>query len=267
MNTHANADLLARYVAGDPGLDDATLWSLETHLESCRACRARLGTTMDGGTVALLDRVHRELGQRIAAGPAPYRRRRWWSFGRRWTVAWSVLPWLAVTVGMLATALLFDRAYPQYPSMVLLVAPVAPLFSVAAAWSRRADPAWELLTATPRAGLWLLLRRTLAVLAVLIPLLMLAGWRAGQSPARWLLPCLVFTAATLALGGRIGVQRAAYVLTAAWAAGVMVPTVAEREPSALLQPGSQPGWALALAVVGAIALLRRADYRRLTSRN
>jgi hypothetical protein len=89
------------------------------------------------------------------------------------------MPRLAVTVGALLGVLGLDPMSPRYPSLVLLVSPIAPLFGVAAAWSRRNDPAWEILAATPHAGLGLLLRRTLAVLVLLTPVLVLVGWAAG----------------------------------------------------------------------------------------
>jgi hypothetical protein len=168
---------------------------------------------------------------------------------------------------MLLTALMFELAYPNLPSLVLLVAPVAPLFNVAAAWSRHTDPASEIILATARAGLWLLLRRTLSTLGVLVPVLAVASWAVGQSPTLWLLPCLAFTTATLALGGRIGVGRAAAWLASGWVAAVVAPTLISQQTSFLLQPDSLPLWALATLALGMLVLIRADDYRRLTSRN
>jgi len=54
----------------------------------------------------------------------------------------------------------------------------------------------------------MLLRRTAAVLAVVVPALALASTRTGVSLALTLLPCLAFTAATIALGAFIGVRLA-----------------------------------------------------------
>ena len=108
---------------------------------------------------------------------------------------------------------------PPGPSLLLLLAPVAPLLGVAAAWARGTDPAYELVAATPRAGLYLVLRRTLAVLVVVIPALTVAGCRSARRrlagccrawrspPARWRSAAL------------IGVPRAAAVLAAGWVAG------------------------------------------------
>jgi hypothetical protein len=267
MTIHPSDDLLARYVCGDGRLDGAPLWSLESHLESCPGCRARMVPALDPGTVALLDLVHDRLTPLLDTGPAPYRPRPWQRWLRGRPEALAVLPWVVVTIGMLVTALLYDRLYPDAPSLFLLTAPIAPLFSVVAAWSRTTDPAWELVASTARSGLWMLLRRTATVLAVLVPVLATVGWGSGQSPALWLLPCLAFTTATLALGSWIGLQRAAVALTAAWTAGVMVPTLADQKLSNLLQPGSAPSWAVMVLIATALIGLRADSYRRIGSRN
>jgi hypothetical protein len=150
-------------------------------------------------------------------------------------------------------------------SLVLLVAPVAPLLGVAAVWSSGLDPAHELVVASPRAGLAMVLRRTLAVLVVVIPALTVAGWVGGASPARWLLPCLAFTSGALALGELIGLRWAAGALSLAWTAGVIAPSVfADRTPL-VLEPASLPVWAGLIVVVTIALVLRRDAYKGLRS--
>jgi len=151
--------------------------------------------------------------------------------------------------------------------VVLLLAPVAPLAGLTIAWSRHADPAWETIAGTSRAGVDLLLRRTVVVLAVVFPLLAATGWRLGTNPALWLLPCLAFTAATLLLGGLIGVSRAAVVLGGAWVLAVAAPALIAVELPVLVRPESLPGWGVAAAVLAGLALLRAGDHVRLTSWN
>jgi hypothetical protein len=167
---------------------------------------------------------------------------------------------LTMTLFVVAAALALDLAGSSLllPSLVLLVAPVAPLLGVAAVWSAGLDPAHELVVASPRAGLSLVLRRTLAVLAIVIPVLAVAGWLAGASPVRWLLPCLVFTAGALTLGELIGLRWAAGALGLAWTAGVIAPSVLTARISLLLEPASLPYWA-GLAAITAIALMLRRD--------
>ena len=174
---------------------------------------------------------------------------------------------LAMTMLVLAAAIGLDLAVSSGlpPSVVLLVAPVAPLLGVAAVWSAGLDPVHELVVASPRAGLHLVLRRTLAVLGVVIPALAVAGWMTGASPARWLLPCLAFTAGALALGEVIGLRRAAAVLAGAWTVGVITPSVLTARAPAVLEPASLPYWAALTAVIAVALALRRDAYKGLRS--
>lgn len=261
---HATAELLERYAAGDTGIQPDVLWALEGHLETCADCRA--GLVVDAGTADLLQRIRADIEPGLAVKPA---RRRRLARSLRWSVP-SLMRWLAMTVLMTLIALFLDLAAHNSvggsgPPLLLLLAPVAPLLGVAAAWARGTDAAYELVAATPRAGLYLVLRRTLTVLVVVVPALTMAGLAVGASPARWLLPCLAFTAGTLAIGSAIGVPRAAGVLAAGWAVGVVGPGLVSREIPLLLRPESLPLWvAVTVAVVLTVAL-RRGAYNRLPS--
>ncbi len=262
MTAHPRPAVIARYADPTADLDEVTLWSVEVHLEDCPDCRAR----MAGGTPDdLLVRIAAGVDDGIAAGPAPVPRRRWLAARHRWLVG-QLVPWLIMTVAVLGCAVLLQVAQPSLPSLVALLAPVAPLPGVAVAWSRRHDPAWELIAGTPAAGLAMLLRRTAAVLAVVVPALALASNRTGVSLALALLPCLACTAATIALGAFVGVRRAAAVLGVAWTLAVVLPAVATADLPAVLQPGSSSGWALLTLALAGLAAARADHFRRLTSR-
>jgi hypothetical protein len=116
-----------------------------------------------------------------------------------------------------------------------------------------ARPVAQVVELRPRAGLYLVLRRTLAVLVVVIPALTVAGWLAGASPARWLLPCLAFTAGALALGELVGLRWSAGALALAWTAGVITPSVLAGRTPVLLEPASLPYWAGLIAVISGSA--------------
>jgi hypothetical protein len=265
--THPPVTLLARYADGQLGLDDATLWSIEVHLDACADCRAQLAAHVTSATTDLLDRVAVALDRALEASPSPARRQtRARAVHRRW-LAWTLLPWLAVTVAVLGCGVLLDAAEPSLPSLVLLLAPVAPLPGVAVAWSRRIDPAWELIATTPAAGLAMVLRRTFAVLVVVLAALLVAGVSTGTSLALALLPCLAFTAATLVLGALIGVRRAAIALAVTWCAAVLLPSVASRSLSPVLQPGSTVVWAVTTVALAAITPLAASHFRCLASGN
>ncbi|WBB77686.1 zf-HC2 domain-containing protein [Micromonospora sp. WMMD882] len=264
MTVHPTLAQLDRYAAGDPGLDEPALWAIEAHLEDCADCRARLAGSTTTDTRAVLERVAAGLDREIAARPTPAGPGRPWSvLRRRWFVG-TLLPWLAMTAGVLACAALLSVLWVGMPALVLLVAPLAPLPGVAVAWNRRADPAWELIAATPAAGLTTLLRRTAAVLAFVVPALALAGAGVGVSLALMLLPCLAFTAAALLLGTLVGVRRAVLGLTAGWTLVVIAPSLAAARTPALLEGGSAPGWALATALLVAVALVRAGGFRKLS---
>jgi hypothetical protein len=268
MKDHIGAVALERYATGDMDIGADAVWAVEAHLESCAPCRDRLAQAVarrSPETTSLLRRVQTSLAterQRSPQMPArrlPRRTARWLPPG--------LLPRMVMSVLVIAAALGLDLAGASrvLPSLVLLVAPVAPLLGVAAVWSAGLDPAHELVVASPRAGLYMVLRRTLAVLVVVIPLLTLAGWLAGESPARWLLPCLALNAGALALGELIGLRWAAGALVLAWTAGVITPSVlAERAPL-LLEPATLPYWAGVIVMIAVVLLLRRDAYTALRS--
>jgi hypothetical protein len=260
MTSHASAASLAAYAAADPALDDATAWAVEAHLEGCADCRARLADLPAPGLRSLLEDVQVRIDRGVRNGPRPTRKRAWRRRAHRWS-AWAFLPWAALTLVAVFTAFLLDRAFPERPSLVLLLAPVAPLAGLAVAWSRRSDPAWEIIAGTARAGLELLLRRTVVVLATVIPPLALAGWYLGESAALWLLPCLTFTATTLLLGGWIGVARAAAVLGGGWLVMVAAPAIVTERLPVLISPAGRPGWLAAAVVVTALTALRALSER------
>ncbi|GAA0965054.1 hypothetical protein GCM10009555_003630 [Acrocarpospora macrocephala] len=259
---HIPAALLRRYASGDAGIAADALWAVEAHLEWCASCRERLGAvvaTDDSETTSLLARVQANLAGELSRG-AQMPARRWPRRVARWAPP-GLWPRLAMTTLVIAAALGLDLAFSNVlASLVLLVAPVAPLLGVAAIWSAGLDPVHELVVASPRAGLYLVLRRTLAVLVVVIPALAVAGWLAGAAPARWLLPCLAFTAGALALGELIGLNRAAAVLALAWTSGVIAPTVLTARPPLLLEPATLPYWAGLVGVGAVVLVLRRDSY-------
>ena len=212
---HVPTAALRRYATGDQRSERDQLWAVEAHLELCAPCRERLGEAVadhSPETAALVAQVRTKLATEVVRSPQmPVRRlpRRvpQWAPPGFWAR-------LVMTMLVLAAAIGLDLAGSSGlpPSVLLLVAPVAPLLGVAAVWSAGLDPVHELVVASPRAGLYLVLRRTLAVLMVVIPALAVAGWMTGASPARWLLPCLAFTAGALALGQLIGLRWAAAAL-------------------------------------------------------
>jgi anti-sigma factor RsiW len=254
---HGSSALLRRYVLSE-GLSTDQVWALEVHLESCARCRGAVAEIVAAQRPRFGEVIDQVWSTMDVSGVPAARRSRW----RRFQLAlatWAspaMTPWLGMTLVMLALAWLADLAgQPLAPglSIVTLLAPVAPVLGVAAAWSQHLDPAYELVAGTPRAGLYLVLRRTVAVLVVVIPLLLLANWATGTTSALWLLPCLGFTVATLGFGTLIGLFRTATILIGLWAGLVVLPSLATDHLSIALQAASVPGW-LAVVAAGTILL-------------
>ncbi len=256
--------IIEGYARGGTDLAADEVWALEAHLEGCRVCRDRLSTAVDAGApavAALVDTVWSGLEPQLAVtAPMPHGRR-WSARLSRWMTP-TMVPWLAMVVGVTLLALLLDLADTSSGdvSVVLLLAPVLPVLGVAASWSRGLDPAYELTASVPRAGLYLVLRRTASVLGVVVPVLLVGGWVTGVMVAQWLLPCLAFTSTTLALGGVVGVTRAAVALAAVWAAVVAAPTLATSRTTFALQTVGLPVWGLILALGIGVVIARRGAY-------
>lgn len=270
---HASARTIDRYArGGDTDLAADRLWALEAHLEACRSCRDRLAvavSTRAPAVAALVGAVWADLEPRLAA-TAPVPRRRLRSARLSSWLTPTMVPWLAMVVSVTLLALLLDLAGGYgfgsgsgEVSLVLLLAPVLPVLGVAASWSQGLDPAYELTASVPRAGLHLVLRRTASVLAVVVPALLVGGWATGVpgvTAAQWLLPCLAFTSTTLALGGVVGVTRAAAAVVVVWAGVVVAPTMAAHRAAFALQAGGLPVWGLVLALGIGVVIVRRGAY-------
>jgi len=262
---HASDRLIAGYAAGDD-LPGDQLWGLEAHLESCAECRARLAALTPAQPVVDLVWSRLAVDIELPSAPAhPHPKRRWLS---TWVTP-VMVPWLAMIVLLTLLAVVFDQVWHTVfdTTAVQLFAPVLPVLGVAASWARGLDPAYEVVVSTPRAGLYLIARRTVAVLLVVLPVLGVAGWLTGTGVALWLLPSLAYTTGTLALGGLIGITRAAYALVAVWVALVVLPSVAAHQQTFALTTGALPVWAGVFALTTVVVALHKGAFTRLGVRN
>ncbi|SDQ06861.1 hypothetical protein [Quadrisphaera sp. DSM 44207] len=313
---HAGPALLAAYAAGRAGEVDA--WSLEAHLTSCALCRAELAAALHaapaGRARALVEHGRQRLladltpprGARPglfrtvpSARPAPGLPRRPWTRRLRGRAAWLVRPAalvavavaLVVAVGVATAVRLAAPAGPPGAALLWLLAPALPLAGVALCSAGEDDPWREVVLSTPSAGLRLVLWRTAAVLAVTVPLALLAGAALGgagatadgrSEPVVWLLPCLALTATTLAAGTLVALERAAAGVAALWGLAVLAPAVATAGADArgvvgelaraaaspggvplVAGAGAQASWALVAVAATAVVVVRGASYERL----
>lgn len=120
-----------------------------------------------------------------------------------------------------------DASWDQRDRLALLLAlaPVVPVISVALAYGAHADRAFEVAVAAPLSGLRLLLLRSMTVVAaaaVLTFIAVLTSPTEGLLRLAWLAPSLATTSLTLAIGARSGLPRAATWVGVSWLALVVL---------------------------------------------
>jgi hypothetical protein len=128
--------------------------------------------------------------------------------------------WLAGVTFALAFAGVAAGFGPELgTTLFLLIAPLAPVAGVAAAFGGDADPSHEIVVTTPYSTSRLLLLRTVAVLATCAPVAVLVGlslpgpvWLA----VAWLSPAATGIALTLALASTVGLTSAATAVGTVW---------------------------------------------------
>lgn len=265
QQAHLPQELTARYVNGDTTISAEVEWSLEAHLENCASCRAMLAATVTERAPHVAELVEagwQTLVPELAA-TRPARTRR----VRAWLVTWTApatVPWLigALLIAVFAGVLGWLVPGPKGAGLMVLLSPVIPVFGVAAAWSKGLDPMYELVAATARAGLLLLLRRTVAVLVIVLPVLAAASALVGVSPLLWLLPCLACVLATLALGSLIGVEQAALAVGGVWLLAFTPPMLIKAWMPGGFGAWTVPVWVgLAVLATGLLALRGRTFTR------
>ena len=167
--------------------------------------------------------------------------------------------WLAGVAAVLAFAALaaaFGHARGVW--VFLAVAPVVPCLVVAASYDRRMDPALEPELVTPYPALRLVLLRTIAVLALALPAVLLSGLVVpGETAFAWLLPAVGFVAVVLAASTWVSPLRSAAAVSFAWLAVIWLLAFRSSSPDAVLQARAQAGFAALAAASFSIFLVRQ----------
>jgi hypothetical protein len=267
---HVDDETLRRYVERIDSVAEGA--SLEQHVLTCAQCRARVNTAaFDVATVdlaAVWDRTRDavevprpsvfERLLRTAGLPAHEARmvavasafRGVWLIGVPAVLAFAAL---AAVVGH-ARGLWF----------FLAVAPLAPCLVVAFSYDQRWDPALEPEMVTPYSALRLILLRTIAVLAVALPAVLLLGlFVPGEAPFAWLLPAVGFVAVVLAASTWVSPLNAAMAVSVAWLTTVWLLATGLASPAAVLQTRIQVAFLVLAAASFGIFLVRRRHLRQL----
>ena len=274
MNWHVDTALLERYASDQ--LSDAGMASVEMHVTNCPSCRTLVRGRADGGARA---RVKGVIDERLDTAPSSWMER---ALGRAGVddadarIVGATLAlhgsWLAACLLTLAFVVLATTTGPERMGLAafLVAAPLVPLAGVGLAYGPRVDPTHEIATAASLPGARLVLLRTLAVTAPVIPAIAVLSLFLPVGPLAfaWLLPALGLATASLALGTLMPVGRAAAGLAALWlaAAGVSLTnaprTSAEAfvEGFAAFRSSGQLLFALLAAAGLVLVALRRSEF-------
>ena len=269
---HLDDDALRRYVERADSLAEGT--SAEQHLLSCGPCRARVNAaaSVTGRSVidfaAVWDRTRDavevprpsvfERLLRVAGLPAHE--------ARLVAVASAFRGvWLAGVAAILAFAALAAAVgHARGLWLFLAVAPVMPCLVVAAGYDPWLDPALEPELVTPYPALRLILLRTIGVLALALPAVLLLGlFVPGETAFAWLLPAVGFVAVVLAASTWVSPLRAAIAVSSAWAGVVWLLAARSGSPDAVLQARAQAGFLALAAASSGVFLVRRRWLRQL----
>jgi hypothetical protein len=271
---HVDDLALRRWIDGSATLPQSA--SVEQHLLTCPECRERVGVAVRGDSapgLADLDVVWTGLREVVETPkPAAFER----LLARVGLPAQDAqlvaaarafrAPWLAGVLAVLAFVALaaaLGHARGQLP--FLLVAPLLPGVAVAIAYDPDVEPALEQELATPYPALRLVLLRSIAVLAVGLPVVVVLGlFLPGPAAFLWLLPAVGFVAGVLALSTWMNPLHAAGFIGAVWFV-VVSSTTLNGLASDVLQSHFQVGYVLLSAVSGVVFLARERHLRELRS--
>ncbi len=265
---HADRDLLSGYVAG--ALDAVTGASVEQHVTRCATCRTAVGPLLEPH---LFERTWAGIRDAVERPPLPFPIR----LARRCGLpeptavllaaaaslrsAWLVGAFLSLAFAALATYVTGGTALAPF----LLVAPLAPVLGVAAAYGPRQDPLEVLVATAPFGRTRLILLRTIAVLVSVLPVTALFGLAVPGPPwlaAAWLGPALALVPVLLALAGFVGPRAAAAVVSLGWC-GVVLASVRGFDPTWPVEATQQAVYlGLGIAACAVIAVRSGTDRLR-----
>ena len=269
---HLDDDVLRRYVERTDSPAEGA--SAEQHLLSCEQCRARVNAAASFIELSVIDLAAVWVRTRdIAEVPRPSLFERLLRVtglpaheARLVAVASAFRGvWLAGVAAILAFAALAAAVGHGHGLWVFLaVAPIVPCLVVASSYDPWLDPALEPELVTPYPALRLILLRTIAVLALALPVVLLLGlFIPGEAPFAWLLPAVGFVAVVLAASTWVSPLRSAIAVSSAWLAVIWLLAARSGSPDAVLQAPAQAGFLALAAASFSIFLLRRRQLRQL----
>jgi hypothetical protein len=261
---HVDDETLRRYVERIDSVAEGA--SVEQHVLTCARCRARVNTAAVAVdlTVVDLDAVWDRTRDAVevprpsvferllSAVGLPSHEARMVAVASAFHGVWLI--GLAAVIAFAALAAKIGDTGELW--FFLAVAPVAPCLLVAFSYDWRWDPALEPEMVTPYPALRLVLLRTIAVLALALPAVLLLGLVVpGQTPFVWLLPAVGFVAVVLAASTWISPLNAATTVSAAWLLAVWL-VMRAYSPTVLLEARIQVAFLVLAAASFCLFLLR-----------
>ena len=264
---HLDDDTLRRYVERTDSLAEGA--SVEQHLLSCEQCRARVNPAVDViDLAAVWDRMRDAVEvprpsvfERLLRGAGlPAHEARLVAVASAFRGVW--LTGVAAVLAFAALAAAVGHARGLW--FFLAVAPLAPCLVVASSYDPWLDPALEPELVTPYPALRLILLRTIAVLALALPAVLLLGLVVpGETAFAWLLPAVGFVAVVLAASTWVSPLRSAIAVSSVWLAVVWLLAARSGSPDAVLQARVQAGFLVLAAASFVIFLVRQRRLRQL----
>ena len=269
---HVDDETLRRYVERTDSVAEGA--SVEQHLLTCAQCRARVNTaaTAVGRAWSISPRCgtaratrSRYRARRSSSGccapPGSRPTRPGWS---RWPAHSAACGWSAWPRFSRSPRSRRRSGTPAGSGCSWPWRRSRPCLVVAFSYDRRWDPALEPEMVTPYPALRLVLLRTIAVLALALPAVLLLGLVVpGETPFAWLLPAVGFVAVVLAASTWVSPLNAAMAVSCRLARGGLAAGRAVGF-AGRGAPGPDPGGFLVLAAASfGIFLVRRRHLRQL----
>jgi len=269
---HVDDEMLRRYVTGTDLAAEGS--SVEQHVLVCAQCRARVNAPAIGTDLAVVDvaavwdrtRNAVEVPQpsiferllRVAGLPA--HEARLVAAASAFRGVWMVGGAAVLTFAAVAAVIGHARGLWLF----LAVAPIVPCLIVALSYDRRFDPALEPEMVTPYPALRLVLLRTIAVLALALPAVLLFGLVVpGGLPFAWLLPAVGFVAVVLAASTWVSPLNAAVTVSVAWLLTIWLLVARSVSLTEVLQARTQAAFLVLAAASFGIFLVRQRHLRQL----
>ena len=262
---HLDDAMLRRYVERTDSLAEGT--SVEQHLLACEQCRGRVNAAASVIELSVIDlaavwdrtrdtvEVPRPSAfeRLLRSAGLPAHEARLVAVASAFRGVW--LTGVAAVLAFAGLAAAMGHARGEW--LFLAVAPIVPCLVVASSYDPWLDPALEPELVTPYPALRLILLRTVAVLALALPAVLLLGlFVHGQAPFAWLLPAVGFVAVVLAASTWISPLRAAIAVSSVWLAVVWLLAARSSSPHMVLQTRTQLCF-LALAAASFVTFLVR----------